>query len=142
MAVDGDLAVAGLAQGAGVLTRHPDGTLALLGKASVVEDQDGIALGRQLHQALDALAVEVVLVPDHSGEQALEALLRGSGDDGGDGIAVLVGVFGEQPGEVTLQGMPPLRTRKVDVERLKELGQFRQRVRRSLRDTGCRIHTL
>ena len=124
------------------MTRHPDGTLALLGKASVVEDQDGIALGRQLHQALDALAVEVVLVPDHSGEQALEALLRGSGDDGGDGIAVLVGVFGEQPGEVTLQGMPPLRTRKVDVERLKELGQFRQRVRRSLRDTGCRIHTL
>ena len=63
VAVDGDLAVAGLAQGAGVLPGDADGALALLGEAGVVEDQDAVALGGQGEQALDALAVEVVLVP-------------------------------------------------------------------------------
>ena len=47
MAVDGDLAIADLAQGAGVLPAHADGALPLLGEAGVVEEQDPIALGGQ-----------------------------------------------------------------------------------------------
>ena len=94
VAVDTDLAVAALAEGAGVLALDADGALALLGEAGVVEDQDGVALGGQGEHASDPLAVEVVFVPDHVGEQALEALLGGAGDDLGDGVAVLVGVLG------------------------------------------------
>jgi hypothetical protein len=44
---------------------------------------------------LDALAVKVVLIPGHGGQQVLEALLGGAGDDLGDGVAVLVGVLGQ-----------------------------------------------
>jgi hypothetical protein len=45
VAVDADLTVATLAEGAGVLALDPDGALALLGEAGVVEDQDGVTLG-------------------------------------------------------------------------------------------------
>src|SRR5512135_2854305 len=39
----------------------PDGMLALLGEAGVIEDQDAIALGGRSEHGLNALAVEVVL---------------------------------------------------------------------------------
>ena len=112
-----------------------DGALALLGEAGVVEDQDGVALGGQGEHPPDPLAVEVVFVPDHLGEQALEALLGGAGDDLGDGVAVLVGLLGQQAGEVAFQGGGALAAGEVDVERFQELGQFRQRFRRCLQDS-------
>ena len=95
--VDGNLAVAGLAQGARVLPLHADGALALLGEAGVVEDEDGVAFAGKLHEGADALIVEVVVVEGDAGQQVVQALLAGVGDDLGDGIAVFVGVFGEQP---------------------------------------------
>ena len=102
----------------------PTEQLALLGEAGVVEDQDAVALGGQREHPLDALAVEVVLVPGHGGQQPLEALLGGAGDDLGDGVAVLVGVLGEQPGEVAFEGLRPLAPLEVDAEGGEELGQF------------------
>ena len=120
MAVDADLAVAALAEGAGVLPLDADGALALLGEAGVIEDQDGIALGGQGEHPPDPLAVEVVLVPGHLGEQALEALLGGAGDDLGDGVAILVGLLGQQPGEVAFEGGGALAAGEVDAERLQE----------------------
>ena len=47
VAVDGDLTGAGLAPGAGVFARDPDGMLPLLGESAVVADPDAIALGGQ-----------------------------------------------------------------------------------------------
>ena len=70
----------------------------------VVEDQDAIPFGGELPQDLDALAVEVILVPVDAGQESLESLLGGAGDDLGEGIAVLVGVLGEQSAEVAFQG--------------------------------------
>src|SRR5207248_11628382 len=69
VAVDGDLAVAGLAQSAGVLPLDADGALALLGEAGVVEDEDGVALRGQAHQGADTLVVEVVFVEGDAGQQ-------------------------------------------------------------------------
>src|SRR5512135_279595 len=90
VAIDRDLAIADLARGAGVLAGDADGAAARLGEAGVVEDQDGIALGGQFEHPPDALAVAVVLVPEHGGQGAPEALLGGAGDDLGEGVAVLV----------------------------------------------------
>src|SRR5271166_4414060 len=72
VAVDGDLAVAFLAQGAGVLPGDAHGALALLGEARVIEDQDAVSLAGQSEHLLDTLAVELVLVPSRGGKQALE----------------------------------------------------------------------
>ena len=69
------------------------------------------------------------------GEQALEALLGGAGDDLGDGVAVLVGVLGEQAGEVAFEAAGALAAGEVDAERFQELGQFRQRLRGCLQDS-------
>ena len=76
VAVDRDLAVANLTQGTGVLACDADGAATLLGEAGVVEDQDAIALGGQAEHVLDALPVEVVLVPVDGRQKALEALLE------------------------------------------------------------------
>ncbi len=81
MAVDGDLAVAGLTQGAGVLPGHPDGAAALLGEAGIIEDQHAVPLAGQAEHRLDALAIEVVFVPVDAGQEPLESLLGGAGDD-------------------------------------------------------------
>ena len=62
-----------------------------------------------------------------AGQEALESLLGGAGDDLGDGVAVLVGVLGEQPGEVAFQGLGSLAPLEVDAEGGEELGQFGQR---------------
>ena len=107
----------------------------MLGEAGVVEDQDGVALGGQGEHPPDPLAVEVVFVPDHLGEQALEALLGGAGDDLGDGVAILVGLLGQEAGEVAFQSGGALAAGEVNVERFQELGQFRQRFRRCLQDS-------
>jgi hypothetical protein len=65
----------------------------------------------------------------------VESLLGGAGDDLGEGIAVLVGVLGEQPGEVAFQGLAALAPLEVDAERLEELGQFGERGAGDLRDS-------
>src|SRR5262249_60929829 len=98
--VDGDLAVGGLAQGAGVLPLDAHRAVALLGEAGVVEDEDRVPLRGQAHQGADALVVEVVLVEGDAGKQVVQALLAGAGDDLGDGVAVLVVVLGQKPGQV------------------------------------------
>jgi hypothetical protein len=141
VAVDRDLAVADLAEGARVLAGDADGGLALLGEAGVVEDQHAVALGGEAEQSRDALAVEVVLVPGHGGEQALEALLGSAGDDLGEGVTVLVRVLGEQSGEVAFQGLRPLAPLEVDVEGGEELGQFGQWSAGGVGDPG-RLHAL
>src|SRR5262249_3957199 len=89
----------------------------------------------------DALAVEVVLVPGHGGEQPLQGLFGGAGDHLGEGVAVFVGVFGEQARQVTFQGMRPLRTGEMDVEWLQEAGPSWQRLRRREGDASCSLHT-
>jgi len=141
VAVDGDLAVADLAQGAGVLPGHAHGGAALLGEAGVVEDQGGVALRGQGQQVLDALPVQVVLVPAHGGEQPLEGLLGSAGDDLSEGVAVLVGVLGQHPREVAVQGVGGLGTGEVDVEGAQELVQRRHRLARRERYSFCRLHT-
>ena len=107
VAVDGDLAVAFLAQGAGVLPGDAHRALALLGEAGVIEDQDAVSLAGQSEHLLDTLAVEVVLVPSRGGEQALELLFGGVGDARGNGIAVLVGQLGQQPSQVRSRACRP-----------------------------------
>ena len=130
MAVDRDLTVAGLAQRAGVLAGDADGAAALLGKAGIVEDQDGVALGGEGEQALDASAIEVVLVPVDGRQEALEALFGGARDDLGQSVAILVGVLGQQPGEVAFEALGSLAAVEVDTkgsEELREPGQWSAR---------------
>ena len=98
MTVDGDLTVEGLAQGAGVLAGDADRAATLIGEAGDIEDQEAIALGGQTEQGLDPLAVQVQLVAIDEGEKPLEALLAGAWDDLGEGVAILVGILGEQTG--------------------------------------------
>ena len=141
VAVDGDLAVAFLAQGAGVLPGDAHRALALLGEAGVIEDQDAVSLAGQSEHLLDTLAVEVVLVPSRGGEQALELLFGGVGDARGDGIAVLVGQLGQQPSQVAVQGMSPFAAREMHMERLQERGQLGQWLGGSLRNTNSGLHT-
>src|SRR3954451_24030914 len=141
MTVDGDLAVALLAQGAGVLTSDAHGTAALLGEAGVVEDQNAVSLAGKLKQLLDALSVEILLVPSRRGQQTLKLLLGGTGDARGDGITVLVGQLGQQPGEVAIQGMPFLAAQEMDMERPEELGQLWYRLERSLWNANGVLHT-
>ena len=76
-----------------------------------------------------------------SGQQVVQALLVGAGDDLGDGVAVLVGVLGQQAGQVAFQGLPPLGAAEVDVEGSQELVQLRQRRRRGMRFSCCCLHT-
>jgi hypothetical protein len=113
----------------------------LLGEAGVVEDQDAIALGGQAEHVLDALPVEVVLVPVDGRQKALEALLGGPRYDLGDGVAVLVGVLGEQPGEVAFQCLGSLAPVEVDTEGGEELGQLGQWSARGVWDSS-RFHAL
>ena len=113
----------------------------MLGKAGVVEDQDAVALGGQAEQVLDALPVEVVLVPVNGRQKALEALLGGPRDDLGDGVAVLVGVLGEQPSEVAFQCPGALAPVEVDTEGGEELGQLGQWSARGVWDSS-RFHAL
>ena len=103
MAGDGDLAVAGFAQRARVLALHPGRRAALLGKAGIVEDQDAVPLGGQRQQVREARPVERLLVPGQRGQEMLQPLLGGAGDDGGQRVAVLVGVLGEESRAVAFQ---------------------------------------
>ena len=139
--VDGHLAVARLAQGAGVLPLHADGALTLLGEAGVVEDEDRVAFAGKSPQGVDALVVEVVFVEGDAGQQVVQALLVGAGDDLGEGVAVLVVVLGQQAGEVAFQGLPPLGAAEVDVERAQEFVQLRQGRGRGMRFSRGSLHT-
>ena len=142
VSVHGDLAVADLPQRAGVLAGHPHGTLPLLGEAGVVGDQDPVSLAGPFEHPLDALAVEVVLVPVHGGEQALKSLLGGAGNILGKGIAVLVGQFGQQPSQVTFQGVGPLAPGEMDPERIEERGQLGHRLGGSLQDADSCVQLI
>ena len=113
----------------------------MLGEAGVVDDQDAIALGGQAGHVLDALPVEVVLVPVDGRQKALEALLGGPRYDLGDRVAVLVGVLGEQPGEVAFQCLGSLAPVEVDTEGGEELGQLGQWSARGVWDSS-RFHAL
>ena len=139
--VDGNLAVAHLPQRAGVLAGHSHRALPLLGEAGVVDDQDTVPLAGQFEHLFDALAVEVVLVPGHGGEQALKSLLGGTGNILGDGIAVLVGQFGQKPSQVAFQRVGTLATGEMDPERIEERGQLGHRLRGSLHDADGCVHT-
>ena len=97
----------------------PTEQTALLGEAGVVEDQHAVPFAGELEHRLDALAVEVLLVPVDAGHEPLESLLGGAGDDLGEGIAVLVGVLGEQSGEVAFQGLAALAPPEMDAERFR-----------------------
>jgi hypothetical protein len=97
VAIDGHRAVADWALGTGIRAGNADGALALLGEADVLAAQDGIAFAGQREQALDPLAVAVVLIPGGVGEQLLEAWLGGSGDDQGDGSQFLLGCSVSKP---------------------------------------------
>ena len=66
----------------------------------------------------------------------LESLLGGARDDLGEGIAVLVGVLGEQSGEVAFQRLATLAPPEMDTERFEELGQFGHRSPRGVRNSG------
>jgi hypothetical protein len=98
-----------------------------------------VPLDGQGEQALDAPAVQVVLVPGHGGQEALEALLGGAGDDLREGVAVLVRVLGEQAGEVAFQGLGSFAPLEVDAERCEELGQSGQRGAGRVGDSGLFI---
>src|SRR5208337_4058885 len=73
--------------------------------------------------------------------KALETLLGGPRYDLGDGVAVLVGVLGEQPGEVALQCLGSLAPVEVDTEGGEELGQLGQWSTRGVWDSS-RFHAL
>jgi len=94
-----------------------------------------------LHEGADTLVVEVVFIEGDVGEQLVQPLLAGVGDDLGEGIAVFVGVFGEQSGEVTLEGLSPLGAAEVDMEGTEELVQFRQSRRGCMRLSFGYLHT-
>src|SRR5262249_52946985 len=91
---------------------------------------------RQLEQASDALPVEIIFVPVDVVQEPLEALFGGPWDDLSDGIAVLVGVLGEQPREVTFEGLRSLAPVEVDSEGGEELGKFGHRGPRGVRKSG------
>src|SRR5262249_44294623 len=64
-----------------------------------------------------------------------------AGDDLGEGVAVLVGMLGQHPGEVAFQGVGGLGAGEVDVEGAQELVQRRHRLARRERYSFCRLHT-
>jgi len=124
VAMDADLTVGDLAQGARILPSHSHRAMTLLGEAGVVEDQDAVPLGGQLGEPLDALAVEILVVPGHLSEQSLESLFGGAGDDLREGVAVLDGMLGKQPREVAFQGLSRLTAHELNTEGREKLGQF------------------
>ena len=119
----------------------PTEQLTLLGEAGVVEDQDARRPRWAVRAVCGRAGVEVVFVEGDAGQQVVQALLGGAGDDLGDGIAVLVGVLGQQPGEVAFQGLPPLGAAEVDMEGGEELVQLRQWSARGVWDSS-RFHAL
>ncbi len=72
----------------------------MLGKSRVIENQDGIALGRQV---FSRLVIERVGVPLHRGEQLLELLFDRAGDDDRQYVIVRMRMVGQDPGQVVLQ---------------------------------------
>jgi hypothetical protein len=96
MTVDSDLKVGPLAQGVGRLVGDAHRAGGLLGEAVSAKIRTP-SLAGQLKHLLDALAIEVLLVPGRCGRQALELVLRSTGDARSDGVTVLVGQRGQQP---------------------------------------------
>ena len=113
----------------------------MLGEAGVVEDQDAIALGGQAEHILDALPVEVVLVPVDGRQKALDALLGGPRYGLGRWCRSSCWGAGEQPGEVAFQCLGSLAPVEVDTEGGEELGQLGQWSARGVWDSS-RFHAL
>jgi hypothetical protein len=106
-----------------------------LGKPRIIHHQHAIAQGGFGVHFLHPLAVEVLLIPLHGGEELLQALFACAWDGLGDGIAVLGGQLGEQPGHIPLQGLHPLWAPEAHLKAPQKLFQFRQLVR-----TGMHVH--
>jgi hypothetical protein len=123
----GDLAVPDLAQRPRVLPLHPGGGVPLLGEAGVVENQHSVALGLERQHLPNPLAIEILDVPRHVGEQVLKLLLRRAGHDLRERVAVLVRLVGEQAGHVALQHARARALHEMDGERGEELGKRGQR---------------
>jgi hypothetical protein len=130
-----DLAMAHLTQSSRVLARDPHRRLTLLGKTGVIQHQRAVAQGGLGDHLLHPLAVEVLCIPWHGGEELLQALFTGAGNRLGDSIAVLVGQLGKQPRRVPLQGICAFWPPEAHLEAPQKLFQFRQLVR-----TGMHIH--
>jgi hypothetical protein len=107
----------------------------LFGEAGVIQQQHPIPNGSHGGQPLDPLAVEVFLVPIHTGEEPLEALLAGAWNSLGHSIAVLIGQFRQQASGVAFQGCLGLRSAEADLEVVQEGLKFGQSL-----GTGVDIH--
>lgn len=126
MAAHRDLAVARLAERAGVLALDAHRGTPLLGEAGVVDDEHRVALGAKVAHLAHALAVEVHVVPGHVGEQVLQRLLTRAGQHLGERVAVLSRVLGEEPGDVALERLRARPLDEVHLEGRQELGQLQQ----------------
>ena len=94
---DGDLAVVGPAQGAGVLALDADGLGPLLGEAGLVGVPDGVVVGQHLQHAAAHLVEDLGVGPGAGGEEGLEGADGPAAHGLGDvlGVAPLAAV--EQP---------------------------------------------
>jgi hypothetical protein len=82
------------------LARDADRALALFSETSVIEVNHAVPFSVQGTHHLNGLTIQVVLVPDHRGQQTLQALLGRIRDDGGKRVTILVGMFGQQAWEI------------------------------------------
>ncbi len=138
MAVDTHLAVSDLANRAGVLACYPDRRPSLLEKASVIKDQNRIAVGRQFQHLCDSLTIERIGIPLHCGQQTLQVLFTRARNDGREGIAVLMRVVGQQPAQIPLKCGAVFSAPKQILERVQEVHQLGQRrARRPWQASGC-----
>jgi hypothetical protein len=112
----------------------------LLAKTGVIKDQHAVALGRQPRQHLDPLPVEVRFIPGHAGQQVVQPLIGGAGDHPGQGLAVLVGMLGQQARDIPVQNPGAGGLRKVDPKGSQKLRQLRHRLPRRLGDSGFDPH--
>ena len=129
-----DLAVRHFARRPGILAGHPDRVLSPLFEPRIIKDEGPIPFaGERLHLG-DPLPIEAGLIPDHVGQQVLQLLFIGVGDDGGQGVTVLVWVLTEQTGQVLAQGLGAEGLGKVDPQRGQKLRQLWQRIARGLRE--------
>jgi hypothetical protein len=71
----------------------------------------------------------------HIGEELLQALFAGSWDGSGHGVTIFIGQFGEQAGQIALQGGLALRAPELEVERRQKVIQLGK-----CAGTGMHIH--
>ena len=111
------LAVAHLAKGARVLPRDTHRVAAFLAKAGVIQEQLRVALGLELEQALDSLAVKISFLPGQIGQQIVQPLRMRYRDHARQGFAILIRVLVEQPGDIALQVLGALALAKLHTKK-------------------------